>query len=304
MSGKQLVRLVVIFAVLLLVWGAAALARRGGGSDARGDALGLPTIDRARVDTVVVIKHGDTTVLARQDSTTWLVNGYRAGHGSVSDLLVALSDTSRRSELVAEQKASQAALGTDSSGARARIVAGGKTVAELVAGRQSSDYSGGYVRKADNEATYLVRGRLAELLNQSPEAWRDHRIAAVPADSIGKIEVSHGARGYSLERADKHWKLSRGTADSARAAELAGAFRDVQATGFATPAEAKSANFTRPDRAVALLRKDGTPIVKLLFDSTKAGFWVRTDTGNTVYRVEEYTGDQLAPADSALRGGR
>jgi len=304
MSGKQLIRLVVIFAVLLLVWGAAALARRSGGSGAGGDALSLPTIERAKVDTVVVIKHADTVVLARQDWATWLVNGRRAAPGAVSDLLVALSDTSRRSELVAEQKASQAALGTDSSGARARIVAGGKTAAELVAGHQSSDFSGGYVRKAGDEATYLVRGRLAELLNRGAEEWRDHRIAGVPADSIGKIEVSRGGRTYSLERADKRWKLSRGTADSARAAELAGAFRDVQATGFASPAEAGSANFARPDRAVTLARKDGTPIVKLLFDSTKAGFWVRTDTGQTVYRVEDYTADQLAPAESAVRAGK
>lgn len=301
MSGKQLIRLVVIFAVLLLVWGAAALARRGGGSDAGGDALGLPTIDRSKVDTVVTIKHADTTVLARRDSSTWLVNGQRAAHGEVADLLVALSDSSRRSELVAEQRASQAALGTDSSGTRARIVAGGRTVAELVAGHQSSDFSGGYVRKAGNEATYLVRGRLVELLNHGAEQWRDHRITAVPADSIGKIEVSRGGRSYSLERADKSWKLSRGTADSARAAELAGAFRDVQATGFASPAEAEAAKFARPDRAVTLARKDGTPIVKLVFDSTKTGFWVKTDTGKTVYRVEDYTADQLAPADSAVR---
>lgn len=304
MSGKQLIRLVVIFALLLLVWGAAALARRSGGSSAGGDALGLPAIDRAKVDSVITVKGGDTTVLARQDSTTWLVNGHRAAHGAVSDLLVALSDTSRRSELVAEQKASQAALGTDSAGTRARIVAGGKTAAELVAGHQSSDYSGGYVRKAGDEATYLVRGRLAELLGRGAEEWRDHRIAAVPADSIGKIEVSRGGRSYTLERADKRWKLSRGTADSARAAELAGAFRDVEATGFASPAEAGSAKFSRPDRAVTLGRKDGTPIVRLVFDSTKNGFWVKTDTGQTVYRIEDYTADQLAPADSAVRAGR
>jgi hypothetical protein len=303
MSGKQLIRLVVIFAVLLLVWGAAALARRSGGAKA-GDALGLPTIDRFKVDTVVMVKGRDTTVLARQDSSTWLVNGQRAARGEVADLLVALSDSSRRSELVAEEKASQAALGPDSTGTRARVVAGGTTLAELVAGHQSSDFSGGYVRKAGDEATYLVRGRLAELLNRGAEEWRDHRIAAVPPDSIGRIEVSRGGRSYSLERVDKRWKLSRGTADSARAAELAGAFRDVQATGFASPAEAGSAKFARPDRTVTLARKDGTPIVKLVFDSTKNGFWVKTDTGTTVYRVEEYTGDQLAPADTALRAGR
>jgi hypothetical protein len=52
---------------------------------------------------------------------------------------------------------------------------------------------------------------------------------------------------------------------------------------------------------VRLLRKDGTPLLTLLFESTAAGFWVRPDTSKTIYRIESWTADRLAPADTTLR---
>jgi hypothetical protein len=42
-------------------------------------------------------------------------------------------------------------------------------------------------------------------------------------------------------------------------------------------------------------------MLTLLFDSTASGFWVRPDTGTTVYRMDAFTADRLAPADSTLK---
>jgi hypothetical protein len=78
----------------------------------------------------------------------------------------------------------------------------------------------------------------------------------------------------------------------------------VDATGFATAAQADSERFERPDRRTRLLRKDGTPLLTLLFDSTAAGFRVRADTGKTVYTMDGYSVDRLVPADSTLAASR
>jgi hypothetical protein len=75
----------------------------------------------------------------------------------------------------------------------------------------------------------------------------------------------------------------------------------VEAAGFATPAQTDSARFSPPDRRVRLLRRDGTPLLTLAFDSTGGGMLVRSDTGKIVYRVDAYIADQLAPVDSTLR---
>jgi hypothetical protein len=303
MSAKQLLRLAVIFGILLLVWGAAALARRLEKAPGGSDAFRLPTVARSAADTVMLARPGDTVVLAKKDSSTWTVNGHPAGPQAISDLFAAWSDSTSGSELVAQQRASHTALGVDSAaGRRVRIRGGGRTLADLVVGRRSPDFSGGYIRRADQEPTYLVRGRLVEVLSRGVDDWRDRRIAAVKVDSVAAIEVLRGRRRYALRRSGSGWVLSPGgPADSARARDLVEAYSSVNATGFASASEAKSARFASPDRRTRLLRKDGTPLVTLLFDSTASGFWVRPDTGKAIYKIDTWNADRLAPADSTLR---
>jgi hypothetical protein len=78
-------------------------------------------------------------------------------------------------------------------------------------------------------------------------------------------------------------------------------YGDVQAAGFASAVQADSANFARPERRIALLRADGSPLLNLTFDSTANGFWVRATGDSTVYRMDAWSVDRLAPADSTLR---
>jgi hypothetical protein len=300
MSAKQLVRLAAILGVLLLVWGAAALARRREATPAA-DTFRLPKITRSEVDTVTISRAKDTTILARRDTNTWAVNGHPASPNAVGDLLTALTDSAPASELVAERKGSHAGLGVDdSAGSKVRITGKGKTLANLVLGKRSQDFSGGYLRRADQESTYVVRGQLIDVLNRSPDDWREHRIARIATDSVAQIEITRGRKSYALLRNEKSWKLATGVpADSAKMGDLLTAYSSVDATGFASPAQA--AHFGQPDRRVRLLRKDGTPLLTLLFDSTAAGFWVRPDTSMTIYRIESWTADRLAPADTTLR---
>jgi hypothetical protein len=303
MSARQLLRLALVFLALLVLWGAAALGRRHGAARPGGEALKLPAVPRAAVDSVVLAKAADTVVLARKDSTRWTANGFPASMAAVNDLLGALTDSAAGSELVAERPSSQAGLGVDSAGGtRVRVESRSRKMLDLIAGHRAPDFSGGYVRLPHEDRTYLVHGRLVETVTRPGDEWRDHRIAAVPAESIGAVEISRGARRYELRRSGAKWSLSAGSApDSARVADLLAGYRTIEAGGFASAAQADSVRFTPPDRRLRLLRKDGSPLLTLLFDSTAAGMWVRSDTGTTIYRVDEYTADRLAPADSSLR---
>jgi hypothetical protein len=241
-------------------------------------------------------------VLARKDTSTWTVNGQPAAPQAVGDLFAVLSESTRESELVAEQRTSQAGLGVDSAGGtRVQIKGKGRTVADLVAGRRAPDFSGGYLRRAGEEPTYLVRGNLVEILNRKSDEWRDRRIAAVTPDSVAAIEVLRGPKRYALRRSPTGWTVTPGgAADSAQVANLLGAYHSVDASGFPSRAQVDSAHFAQPDRRVRLLRKNGTSLLTLVFDSTKAGFWIRPDTSKTVYRIDSWTGDRLAPADTTF----
>jgi hypothetical protein len=303
MSARTLARLAMLLGVLLLLWGGAALGRRRSDTPASAaDGFRLPAPAIGTVDTVRIAKPADTVVLARRDST-WTVNGHPASRSAVGELFTALADTSGRPDLVAERPASHAGLGVDSTGGtRVRLLRRDSLVGEFIAGHRSTDLDGGYFRLANQPRVYLVPGALAGLLERGADDWRDRRIAKVPTDSIATIEVQRGAPGYKLSKGNKGWALTpAGPLDTAAVNRLREAFGEIDAAGFASPAQADSARFDRPDRRVTLLRANGTPLLRLAFDSTAQGFWVRADSGTTVYRMEAWEVDRLAPADSTLR---
>jgi hypothetical protein len=304
-TARQLVRIAILFGVLLLLWGAAALARHRESVPATLDRFTFPPIARTAADSLLIARPGDTVELVRRD-TLWTANGHPAASAAVGDLFTALADTAPASELVAERRASHAELGVDSiGGTRVRIFGKGRTMADFVVGHRTPDLGGIYLRRTGQDVTYLVRGGVPAALDRGGSEWRDRRIGGVPAESIATVEVSRGAHSYRLRRSEGRWSFaSGGAADSGAVASLLGGYRAIEAAGFASAAQADSARFEHPDRRVRLVRRDGTPLLALLFDSTATGFWLRPDTAKTVYRVESWTADQLAPRDSTLRTHR
>jgi hypothetical protein len=239
----------------------------------------------------------------RRDSSTWAVNGHPASSASVNELLSALADSIRASEVVAERTGSHASFGVDTSGKRVHISGRKGPIAELVVGQRSTDLDGGYLRRAEDSVVYLVRGELAAVLGRGADEWRDRRIGGAAADSMAAIEVTRGRRAYTLRRPGGKWTLANGRpADSTAMGNLVGALAQVEAAGFASKAQADSARFSRPDRRLRVLRSDGTPLLALVFDSIPGGFWVRADSGGEVYRIESWSADRITPADSVVRG--
>jgi len=305
MTSKQLARLAMVLGALLLLWGAASLARRGARGPSESDRFAIPPVAHDSADSVIITRPADTTRLVRLDSATWTVNGHPAAQSAIQELFGALADTARRTELVAGRSTSHSALGVDSAkGARVRIVRGDSTVADLVQGNRGPSLDGGYFRTAGDSAVYLVGGNLAQVLERSQDEWRDRRIAGVAADSVTRIEVSRGKRSYAVRRQGSAWVMESGPGDSAAIAALLADYGQVEAAGFATKAQVDSARFARPDRRAALLRADGTPLLTLAFDSTANGFWVRTGGDSTVYRVDTWFAERLTPADTTLRAAR
>lgn len=301
MSPRTLLRLAIALVLLLAIWGAVALGSRGAGD--REQRFRLPRIRIKEVDTVTFAGAHDTVVLARTGATAWQVNGHRADGRQVEELLNSLGDTAASGDLVAENPASYAQVGMDSaSGRRVRVVARGKTVADLVVGRPGEVYGTGYLRPAGEHSVYLARSALPRLASRPVDEWRDQRIGGVAKDTMSKVEVERGGKRYTLAHQAGRWILAPGgSTDSMAVANFLNDLGDVRATGFATPAQADSLKFTPPKRRLSVLGLDGKPRLQLAFDSTKGGLWVRADTGSTVWRLDPSSSDRITPADTTLK---
>jgi hypothetical protein len=311
MSSKQLLRLAGVLALVLVLWGAVALASRQSDGGAEHGEL-LPDIDSSAVDSVVLSSTADTVRLVRagKGRAEWQVNGKPADPKIVADLLGALKTSKGSAELVARNPASHARFRiTEDSAKRLRIVQGGRTSVTLLAGKQSPEWDGIYVRRAGDPAVYVVRGGLAPALSREAEDWRDHTIAKIAVDSVSAIEVRRGRSSYTLRRQNKEWVFQSGRAgDSTAVANLLSRYREIKAAGFGTKAQLDSLRFDRPRRSARLLDQRGKPILGLVFDSISSGTWVRRsedqtgrNTSGEVYRIDDWTADQLTPPDSTLR---
>jgi len=302
MTGTQLRYLAIALGIALALWGLTELlGSRGGGVERT--AL-LPAIPSEEIGAVDIARAADTVRLRRGEADVWTVDGFPASPAAVASLMDALGAPTG-GELVARNAASHARMGLDSAQAKRLTVRGGdRVLGELLVGNQGRAYQSAYARLPGGDAVYLLDGGLVPLVDRGVNDWRDRRIVSVVPDSIRGIEITRGRTHYALERRDDTWALAGGGAvDSARVAQLVSAFGSVEAQGtaFATPAEADSADFTRPERRVVLSGSGGATLAALAFDSTASGVWVRRDGSPTVFRLFQWKVDELTPADSTIR---
>jgi hypothetical protein len=306
MSSKQLLRLVVVLAVVVVLWGAVALASRR--SDEGSTEL-ISKVDTSAIDSIAFVAPGDTTVIRRGPKRAgWQVNGHAADSQAVSQMLQALAKPPASADLVARNPSSHARLRvTEDSGRQVQVLGQGRALVDVLAGKQASDGEGIYLRRLNQPDVYLVRGELSTALARPGDEWRDRTIARVPRDSVARVEISRGKRSYSLSRRQGRWVLGSGVAaDSAAVAGLLSNYGRLEAAGFADKSQQDSLRFDRRRRTARLFDAGGKPLLSLVFDSTSSGVWARVEqqgiraTGEP-FRLDPWTADQLTPPDTTLR---
>jgi hypothetical protein len=256
------------------------------------------------VDTIHVSRTGDTIILVKRAAGDWTVNGHKASPTEMTGFFQALAD-SQPPTVAAESKAVHQRMGVADSGSRKlRIVGKGKPLADLLIGERGRDYQSSYVRKPGEDRVYLYPGRLASFVDRAVDDWRDHRMATVTPEKVARLDIQRRAWRYSLARKDGVWQHAGGKPiDTTAVRRLLDRFNPLTATGFATAAQADSANFRNPDMRVTLLGPSGDSLAALVFDSVSTGYYVKEarDPANVVFRTGVWVADEIAPADSTLK---
>lgn len=297
MSRRALVRAVGALGALLVLWVAFTLLR--GRLSQPSEQLRFPAVAPADVAEVEIAGPADTVRLARS-ADGWRVNGGAADPVEVRKLLDALGDTAVTGELVARNPASHARMGVDSAGRRVVVRGADGVLLDAVFG-VGGGYQGVYVRVAAADEVYRMRGALGGLVTRAADSWRDRRIASILADSIGGVVIRRGGAETALARDGEVWTVAGTPADTAAVRRLLGALGEITAIGFATPAEAESLDFGRPDRRLTVLSRGADTLLDLLVDSTEAGFRVRRSGRADVFQLDFWRVNELTPPVETLR---
>ena len=127
-----------------------------------------------------------------------------------------LADTTRP-EIAAENAASHKRMGVDSAGGRkVKIYGGGQIKVDLIVGERGPDYQSSYVRRPTEQRVYLRPGSFAGFIDRGVDDWREHRMANIKPDSVGRVDVQRKSLRYGLAKKDGKWQFGDGKpADSA-----------------------------------------------------------------------------------------
>jgi hypothetical protein len=178
----------------------------------------------------------------------------------------------------------------------------GETLASVIFGKQGRAYNSRYVRLEGEDFVYQFTGQLASSVNRNETDWRDKDILSIEPDSVGRVVARRSEGGYTLSRGEAGWLIGRGEAtDSAAVHRMLNQYNSLQASGFATEAQADSTDFSRPDRTVTLFGLEGETLASLAFDSTNAAYWLRVESDSVIYRILQWKANQMIPVDSTLR---
>lgn len=102
---------------------------------------------------------------------------------------------------------------------------------ELLVGKDSAIEGKIYVRQKGQNAVYVVRNDLRTQLTKKTDDFRDHRLSAIPFQSVQKITVKTNEGEIDLERQNQHWNILKPL--RARAAD--GKIKDLLAGVLTAP---------------------------------------------------------------------
>jgi hypothetical protein len=163
---------------------------------------------------------GNQAVLAKTGST-WTVEsmrGFPADTAAVSSMLKALAGI-QAGNVVSRNPDNRAGLGVDASGVSVRVSSGGSPLADFVIGNPAQgDFTSSYLRPADADEVYQVRGVNRNLFHRS-QGYGDRTLTAFEPEQVASLTLAAADTGWTVVREDSLWTITSPDGTSGTAIE-------------------------------------------------------------------------------------
>lgn len=297
MSERSLKALIGSVFVLLLIYVGVNIASRHKPPESRlGDDLAALKQDDVRKATLIA---PPDTVRLQRNGVGWTVNGYPADSAMAASLVSNLADAHVGS-IASTNPANQARLGVSDDSARTLELDDAKgPVLKLLVGKRGPAYTSTYVRLPGQNDVRVLDADLVTALNRHADAWRDKLIAKVDTSRVAELQIARHDTTYSLARGDSSWTVDGQPAKTSDVEDLLGAAADFRADGFAPD----TAHLGAAVRSVVALDAKGDTLANLTFaKGPGSNLRVKSATKPTLFEVETWQADRIAPAVGKLEG--
>jgi hypothetical protein len=182
--------------------------------EAQQNSAKILKIERHKISAINIRNSGAQIELQKKDGLWTMVQPLSdLGDSAMIEQLLGLVENLRHDSKIELQPGKEAEqlkeFGVAESELSLRLKPETGNEVELLIGKDSAVEGKVYVRQKGQNAVYVVRSDLRTQLIRKTDDFRDHRLSAIPARSVQKLNVKTTEGEIELERKNQLWNISK-----------------------------------------------------------------------------------------------
>lgn len=248
-----------------------------------------------------------TTILAKQNDQ-WLVetmDNYPADQTAVKELLDQVAEM-KTLERASSNPEKQAVFQVDSSGVEAKLTdASGNLLAHLFAGKTTPGIFDSYVRAADSNDVYIVKGNLKLTFDKGYRSWRDRTIFSFLKEDVTHLTIRSEAEEVELQiDAAGAWQMLKpiiSAADGTAVEAITELMSALETDDFVEPKALSEYGLDAPKMSITATLKDGLARTLLIGVEESGAYYVKRGDKAQIFELNTGRVDKLIKKSADLK---
>ena len=269
----------------------------------------FPYFNKADVAKIEIIgAFGLTTTILAKQNDQWLVesmDNYPADQTAVQELLDKVAEM-KTIERASSNPEKQAVFQVDSSGVEAKLAdASGNLLAHLFAGKTTPGIFDSYVRAADSNDVYIVKGHLKSTFDKGYRSWRDRTIFSFLKEDVTQLTIRSGEEEIELQiDAAGAWQMLKplvSAADGAEVEAITELMSSLETDDFVEPKELSEYELDAPKMSITATLKDGSVRTLLIGKEESGSYSVKREDKVQIFELNKGNVDKLIRKSADLK---
>ena len=275
------------------------------------DEAGLlfPFFNKENVAKIEVISaFGLTTTTLAKQNDQWLVesmDNYPADQTAVGELLDQVAEM-KTIQLASSNPEKQSVFQVDSSGVEAKLSdASGNLLAHLFAGKTTPEIFNSYVRAADSNDVYIVKGYLKATFDKGYRSWRDRTIFAFLKEDVTHLTILSEEEEIELQLdAAGAWQMLKplvSAVDGTEVETITDLMSSLETDDFAEAKDLSEYGLDAPKASITATLKDGSARTLLIGMEESGSYYVKNVDNAQIFELNKAQVDKLIRKSADLK---